>query len=208
MGEQRGMQERYWFAGTSWLVHALGMRRNPMRRPVDFAVAVAMLGLLVAALTVVPLFALSSGKAEYAAQRREAAAAMSSLRVVDAVVLSAPELVGSEPGGGASVRADVRWTGHDGRPRAERAEVPSSSHVGSRVPVSVDGADRVAPTPPTEVTSSASATGTAVGVLVLGLLGCAGIMKTVRAVASGWARRRWEWEWANVEPDWTGPGRG
>lgn len=202
------MKERCRSAGISWLVHALGMRPNPVRRPVDRVVAVAVLGLLVAAVTVVPALALSSGKAEYVAQRREAAAAMSSHHVVDAVVLTAPEAAGSEPGGGASVRADVGWTGHDGRPRAERAEVPSSSRTGSRVPVWVDGADRVAPTPPTEATSSASATGTAVGVLALGLLGCAGIMKTVRAVADGWARRRWEWEWANVEPDWTGPGRG
>lgn len=202
------MKERYWSAGISWLVHALGMRRNPLRRPVDRLVAMALLGLLVVALTVVPMLALSSGEAEYAAQRREAAVMASTQHVVDAVVISAPEMVGSEPGGGASVRADVGWTGDDGRPRAERAEVPSSSHVGSRVPVWVDGADRVAATPPTEATSIASATGTAVGVLALGLLGCAGIMKTVRAVADGWARRRWEWEWANVEPDWTEPGRG
>ncbi|RRO14101.1 hypothetical protein EIL87_20285 [Saccharopolyspora rhizosphaerae] len=202
------MKERYWTAGISWLVHALGMRQNPVRRRVDRLVAVALLGLLVVALTVVPLLALSSGKAEYVAQRREAAVMASSQHVVDAVVLTAPEMVGSSPGGGASVHADVGWTGGDGRSRAERAEVPSSSHVGSRVPVWVDGADRLAPTPPTEVTSIASATGTAVGVLALGLLACAGIMKTVRAVADGWARRRWEWEWVNVEPDWTGPGRG
>ncbi|MEV4729989.1 hypothetical protein [Saccharopolyspora sp. NPDC049426] len=202
------MKERYWSAGISWLVHALGMRRNPLRRPVDRLVAVALLGLLVVALTVVPLLALFSGKAEYAAQRREAAVIASAQHVVDAVVLTNPQMVGSEPGGGASVRAEVGWTGQDGHPRAERAEVPSSSHVGSRVPVWVDGADRVAPAPPTEVTSIASATGTAVGVLVLGLLACVGIMKTVRAVADSWARRRWEWEWVNVEPDWTGPGRG
>ncbi|MEV4729673.1 hypothetical protein [Saccharopolyspora sp. NPDC049426] len=116
--------------------------------------------------------------------------------------------VGVLLGGGASVRADAGWTGHDGHPRAARTEVPSSIHVGSHVPMWVDGADRVAPSPPTEANSIASATGTAVGVLVLGLLGCAGAMKTARAVSDRWARRRWEWEWARVEADWAGPGRG
>ncbi|WP_406690227.1 hypothetical protein REH65_30605 [Saccharopolyspora sp. ID03-671] len=93
------MRERYRSAGISWLVHALGVRRNPVRRRVDRLVGVALFGLLVAALTVVPVLALSAGKAEYAAQRREAAVMASSRRVVDAVVLSDPELVGSEPGG-------------------------------------------------------------------------------------------------------------
>lgn len=202
------MKQRCRSAGISWLVHALGMRPNPVRRPVDRGVAVAFLGLLVAALTVVPALALSSGKAEYLAQRREAAAALSSHHVVDAVVFSTPEMVGSEPGGGVSVRADVGWTGHDGHPRAERAEVPSSSRAGSRVPVWVDAAERVTSPPPTEVASRASATGTVAGVFALGLLGCGGLAKIVRAVADGWARRRWEWEWARVEPEWSrhGPG--
>lgn len=202
------MKERYWSAGISWLVHALGVRRNPVRRRVDRLVGVALLGLLVAALTVVPVLALSAGNAEYAAQRREAAVIASSQRVVDAVVLTDPEMVGSEPGGGASMRADVGWTGHDGLPRAEHAEIPSGSHLGSRFPLWVDAAGHVAPAPPTETTSLASAAGTAVGVLALGLLGCAALMKTVRSVAAAWAWRRWEWEWAQVEPEWSRPGRG
>lgn len=190
------------------LSQVLGMSRNPLRRPVDRVVGGAVLGLLVAALITVPGLAVSSGKAEYLAQRREAAAALSSHHVVDAVVLTTPEMVGSEPGGGASVRADVGWTGHDGHPRAERAEVPSSSRAGHRVPVWVDAVERVTPPPPTEAVSRASATGTAVGVLVLGLLGCVVLMKAARAVADVWVRRCWEREWARVEPDWSAFGRG
>lgn len=202
------MKESCRSAGIGWLARVLGLSPNALRRPVDRVVGGVVLGLLVAALTVVPALAVSSGKAEYLAQRREAAAAMSSHRVVDAVVLTTPEMVGSEPGGGASVRADAVWKGHDGHPRVERAEVSSSSGVGDRVPVWVDAADRVTSAPPTEVASSASATGTVVGVLVLGLLGCVVLMMAVRAVADGWVRRRWEREWARIEPDWSrfGPG--
>ncbi|MDI2030473.1 hypothetical protein QFW96_17710 [Saccharopolyspora sp. TS4A08] len=202
------MRERYRSAGISWLVHALGVRRNPVRRRVDRLVGVALFGLLVAALTVVPVLALSAGKAEYAAQRREAAVMASSRHVVDAVVLTDPELVGSEPGGGASMRADVGWTGHDGLPRAERAELPTGSHLGSRFPLWVDAAGHVVPAPPAETTIRVSAAGAAVGVLGVGVLGCAALMKAVRSVADAWARRRWEWEWAQVEPQWSRPGRG
>lgn len=202
------MRERYRFASVSWLVHVLGMRRNPLRRRVDRVVAVSVLGLLVAAVVVVPLVALSAGRAEYAAQRREASMIANEEHVVDAVVLTEPEVGGVGPGEGANTRADVGWTGTDGRPRAARAEAPSTSHVGTRFPLWVDAGDHVAPVPPTEAASRASSAGTAFGVLVLGLLGCAALMEAARVASDTWARRRWGQEWARVEPDWTRPGRG
>lgn len=202
------MQGRYRCAGISWFVHALGMRRNPLRRRADRVVAVTLLGLLVAALTALPVLALSSGDAEFTALRREAAAMASREHLVDAVVLTGPEVAGSGPGEGASTHADVGWTGLDAHPRVERAEVSAGSHVGSRFPMWVDAGDHVAPAPPTEAASRASAAASAVGVLALGLLGCAGLMKAVRALADAWARHRWEREWARVGPGWTRPGRG
>lgn len=205
---EKGMRERYWFASVSWLVHALGMRRNPLRRRVDRVLAVSVLGLLVVAVAVVPMVALSTGRAEYAAQRHEAAMIASEEHVVDAVVVTEPVVGGAGPGEGARTHADVGWTGADGRPRAARAAVPATSHVGTRFPLWVDAGDHVAPIPPTEAASRASSAGTAFGVLVLGLLGCAALVKAVRVAADTWARRHWEQEWARVEPDWTRPGRG
>ncbi|RRO16941.1 hypothetical protein EIL87_11700 [Saccharopolyspora rhizosphaerae] len=195
-------------AGTSWLVHALGLGQNPVRRRVDRLVAVALLLVLVAGVIGAPVLAVSWGQAEYAAQQREAAVLASSQRVVDAVVLTDPDEVGSEAGGDVSSRADVRWTSHSGLPRVERAEVPPGSDVGEHVPLWVDAADHAAPAPPSDTTIRASAVGTSIGVLALGLLACAGLMKAVRVAGDAWAQRRWAREWERVEQEWSDPGRG
>ncbi|GAA0528253.1 hypothetical protein GCM10011581_31690 [Saccharopolyspora subtropica] len=193
-------------AGARWLVHALGLRPNPLRRRLDRVVAAAVLGMLVVAVSVVPMVALSWGTAAYEADRHAAERAAATRYRVDAVVIEEPTtvvLAVNPEVSSTTHRAPVQWTGTDGAPRAANVEVPPGTTVGSRIPLWIDDADRVTTAPLSEGQVRTSAVALAFGVFLTGEALCAAGIAGVLAAANARADRAWHREWEIVEPKWT-----
>lgn len=107
-------------------------------------------------------------------------------------------------GGDATISAPVRWTGKDGVDRVGDAQVRTGLTAGNTVQIWVDRSNRVVSRP----AGSADA-------IVAGICFGGGLLAVVAAVlAAAWkgVRRwtldrncaRWEREWAQVEPTWSG----
>ncbi|QIZ38675.1 hypothetical protein FDZ84_34390 [Saccharopolyspora sp. ASAGF58] len=192
--------------GASWLSHALSPRPNPLRRRLDRVQALLVLGLLIAALTVVPMVAITWGRATYEANQHAAAVAAATRHEVDAVVIGEPteQVLAANPDFQVtSHRAEVRWAGADGAPRAETVEVPPGSKVGSKIPLWLDAAERVTTAPPSASQVRASAVGFAFGIIFVGEALCFVLIVCVRAMADVRAERAWHREWEIVGPKWT-----
>ncbi|MBB5159702.1 Rv1733c family protein [Saccharopolyspora phatthalungensis] len=196
-------------AGAGWLIHALGLTANPLRRRLDRVAAAAVLGVLIMALTAVPLVAIAWGNAAYQAGQRAAAVAAATRHTVDAVVTGQPTtqvLAVSPDAQVTSHRAEVRWTGADGAPRVETVEVPPGSVVGSKMPLWVDTSERIVAAPPGESQARGSAFGVAFGAILAGEALCVVLIAGVLAIANGCAERAWHREWEIIEPKWTRQG--
>ncbi|MER7078479.1 hypothetical protein SAMN02982929_00782 [Saccharopolyspora kobensis] len=190
---------------AGWLGQTLGLKPNPLRRRRDRIEAVVLLALLVVALAVVPLGALTWGKASYEADVRAAATA-AVRHQVEAVVITEPrmEVVGVNPDFEVNrYRAEARWSGADGTPRVQTIDVGAGGEVGSTIAVWIDDAGHLVEAPRSERQLRAVAVGGAVGVAMTGEAVCVALIACVRAAANARADKAWEREWEIVGPQWT-----
>lgn len=175
-----------------------GLPRRSTDRVED--VAVWLLG---AATLVLIVVAGLTGLAVHGQQIERARSEGISRMQVRAVLLEDVVIVKGERGGDIPVRAEARWPDRDGVQHTGGVIVRRAAVAGEHVDVWVDrsGAIAAPPTRPENVVVTAILA--VVGVLVAGgtvLLAC---WYTVRILIGGWNARRWEQEWARVEPVWS-----
>ncbi|WP_059011132.1 Rv1733c family protein [Streptomyces specialis] len=172
-------------------------RRNPLRRRCD--VAEAWVGLVAGAVMVVgaPAVGVVAFTGATEAMLNDGRGA----RRVAAVVTDAHEAV--TPTGTGRLGA-VRWTAPDGTPGTGFTRLPAGAGPGTGVTVWLDedGAPRGAPPSPAVARTGGAllGTGAAGGVCLLALGARSGARRRLDARRSA----RWEREWAEIAPRWSG----
>ena len=196
-------QRRIELSVLMWL-RRLDFGRNPLRRRVDRLESALLLGVLMAALLVVPAAAALGttihDRAENAATRQRAA-----LRQVQARTLeNTAEIVPSTPGQ-VTTRVRIGWLDPAGSTREGSADVVIGTKAGTELTIWLDRAGAIARAP------RASADSTALGsaaALTLPMLGWPLLWATFRLARRPLDRRRaqdWAREWEQVSPRWTRP---
>ena len=184
------------FAVRFWRLHG---SRNPLRRACDRAEGVLAIVLVLLAL-VAAAFAATLGWAAASAGARRAQQEMSTRHETVAVTVEpAPHPAASvEPWqlAGAGTTVDATWTAPDGKPRVSRVAVPVDTPPGTKVPVWVDHAGNLAPTPfqPAQAIDAGVTTGLLTWLAsMVASGGCYGIVHVLldRHRYALWAR---EWE--------------
>jgi hypothetical protein len=178
--------------------------KRPRSRLTDRAEDVASWVLMSAALLLL-VVAWMSGLA-FHGQLTELAATESTARTeIPAVLLEAvPAAADGQESTGVPVLAAARWIGVDGSPRTGRVSVTSDGQAGSAVSVWIDR-DGTITTPPS-TGADALIGGLLVGfnVLLLGAAVLIGIWAALRRLTASVNAARWEREWAQVGPEWSG----
>ncbi|GGJ02791.1 hypothetical protein GCM10011581_44820 [Saccharopolyspora subtropica] len=188
-------------AHATWLVNALGMSRNPLRRPIDRAAAAISLLLLTAAVVVVPVSALFGVSLHENLTQRAAYAAQTTHRV-DAVLTTAPTM--SVPVSevytqdSISSTAVVEWRTDQGT-RTATMQVPANAAPGDTVPLWIDQAGNRVPPPPTPGSVTVSAVFAALLLLLVLELGCFALISATQRLARRIGMRAWEREWAFLQ---------
>ncbi|GAA4865693.1 Rv1733c family protein [Saccharopolyspora rosea] len=188
-------------AHAGWLVHALGLARNPLRRPIDRVAAAISVLLLLVALAAVPAAAVF-GKTLHERLAERAAVAAATSHPVTAVLLTPPSLSTPASEGynqdSLTSTASVQWQTGSG-PRTETMQVPAGSSRGDTLTIWADQhGDRVPP-PPTQSSVTASAIFAALLVLLIAELACFGLIGGTQHLARLLALRGWEREWAFLQ---------
>ena len=180
---------------------------GPLKRRLDrveFMLRVALAGLLLAA---VPLGLVAGGAA--AARGRAIAAEQLAVRhqVTAHLVMDAdsPRQAPAGPDGSLQLQQSLAvWTDPDGTLRQAVVPAPAGSHAGSSIRLWTDSAGRpvAAPLSTTDIRTRTVAVGvtTALGI---GLVGYVGYLLLVRCALNSRRMRRWERDWAIIEPRWT-----
>ncbi|MEB3368033.1 Rv1733c family protein [Saccharopolyspora mangrovi] len=188
-------------AHAAWLVNALSIGRNPLRRPIDRVAAGLTLLLLMAAMIAIPVSGLFAESMHRDLSERAEHAAASS-RPVNAVVATTPSLsipvseVYSQDS--VSSTAVVEWRNglHEQR---SRVQVPSSAQVGDTVPVWIDQQGNRVPPPPDSRSVAASAVFAALLLLVVLEIGSFTLISAVQAGARRIGMQAWAREWDYVQ---------
>lgn len=188
-------------AHAAWLVNALGIGRNPLRRPIDRLAAGLTLMLLMVAMVAVPVSGMFADSTHRDLSERAEQAARTS-RPVTAVVVAPPSLsipvseVYSQDA--VSSTAEVAWQAglHEQR---SRVQVTSSAKVGDNVEVWVDEQGYRVPPPPDEGSIAASAVFAALLLLVVLEIGSFALIGAVQAGARRIAMNAWAREWDYVQ---------
>jgi hypothetical protein len=120
--------------------------------------------------------------------------------VMATVTRDAPSLAG----GDTTVIAPVRWTGNDGVARVGDAQMPIGLTAGDTVPIWVDRSNRVVgkPVGPADAVIAGACYGAALFAVVAAAL--LAVWKGLRRWILARNCARWEREWAQVEPIWSG----
>lgn len=123
---------------------------------------------------------------------------------VEAVLVTdAPVIEGGKGSAPGVVRVDAHWAAPDGTAHTGRVPAAAGAPAGSVVTVWIDGDGRVT-TPPVDEAGAVVIGGvTAGGLLVAGGALLALCWTAVRFVTGRCNARRWEREWARVEPEWS-----
>jgi hypothetical protein len=177
---------------------------GPLRRRSDRVQALGRL-LVVLSFLVAPLLAVAASSATAAHLRTTAAAEAAERSRTRAVLLEDA----ATPSGGAhdgaaptTVRTRATWPVPGGTSREGHVRVPPLTPAGTVVPVWIDGRGELtaAPLDPSDIPGSAAA------VAMLPLVGVPAAAWTGYALLTfaldARRERRWEQEWAAVEPDW------
>lgn len=123
---------------------------------------------------------------------------------VTATVLETSPLVPSDSGYQPRVPVEATWVGLDGEQRTGRVPVTGGTPAGSEVAVWLDRDGTVVEPPPTGFEVLAAGVLTGVGVLLVGGSVLALVwVKVERAIDEANARR-WDREWDDIGPKWTG----
>jgi hypothetical protein len=124
---------------------------------------------------------------------------------ISAVLLEAsPSSTGGSASVNPAVAAAARWNGPDGAPHTGRVQTVPGTPAGTQVPAWVER-DGTITTRPTSATDAGVA-GVLVGfyALLLGGAVLVGVWIWVCRLTASVNCARWEREWAQVEPDWSG----
>ncbi|MFC7342276.1 hypothetical protein [Saccharopolyspora griseoalba] len=188
-------------AHASWLVNALSISPNPLRRPIDRVAAGITLLLLMGALIAVPASALFAGSLHDDLTDRARAAARES-KPVEAVLATEPAL--SVPVSEAysqdavSSTAVVEW--RDGaQQHRSTVRVPAGAKVGDTATVWVDQQGNRVPPPADGGSLAASAVFAALLLLVILEFGFLSLIAATQHAARRIAMRAWGREWHDFQ---------
>jgi hypothetical protein len=123
---------------------------------------------------------------------------------VRAVLAAAAPAMVDDSGYRLPVGVPATWTGPDGRPHAGSIPVLGPLPAGADVSVWVDEQGSVVDAPPTAIEAAAAAFLTAVFIVACGGGVLAGGWGLARRAIGAANSRRWEREWADVGPRWSG----
>ncbi|WUP40605.1 hypothetical protein OG766_03520 [Streptomyces sp. NBC_00259] len=178
---------------------------NPLRRTSDRIESWCGRVLLFVLALGLPVASVSAGLAAYESSTRIVQAQSAERHALTARVVSDAEGDGAR-GGAKEVRqrAQVRWTGTDGKERTGIARVEAGATAGATVRVWV-GPDGTLRSPPMTA-DNATATGWLVGGMtaVVVTAGAFGARAGMRRLLDRSRAARWDAEWDLVEPVWTG----
>lgn len=184
-------------AHAAWLVNALSISKNPLRRPIDRVAAGITLLLLMGALIAVPASAMFAGSLHADLADRAQAVARQS-KPIEAVLATGPAL--SVPVSEAysqdavSSTAVVEWR-VGAQEHRSTIQVPADARVGDRATVWVDQqGNRVSP-PADAGSLTASAVFAALLLLVILELGLFALIAATQHAARRIGMRHWGREW-------------
>jgi hypothetical protein len=186
-------------SNAAWLVHVLGIRHNPLRRPVDRITGTITALLLAVAFMAVPAIVpfsalLHDGLTQHAARTAAINHPVTAVLTTDAVSNLATN------GGGQNDQGEavVQWTSVSG-PHTATINVPSGSLHGQTVTVWTDQSGELT-TAPADPTSISVTTGfLSLVALLVALGGCAGLIMAVQRTAQRYAQRAWAREWEAMQ---------
>ncbi|MEU8827450.1 hypothetical protein [Streptomyces sp. NPDC048636] len=183
--------------------HARG--RNPLRRRSDRIQTWCTALFLLTLVCGLPFAALGAAGAAYGSQMRVVRAEEAARHQITARLAEAP----ADPGraGRAPRQARVLWTGTDGAHHSGLATVTGGPRPGDAVRVWVDRAGELvrAPASPATARTVGWFTGCLTAAAVV-MLACAARTRTRQVLDRG-RYARWEAEWKEVEPAWSGRNR-
>ncbi|WP_432037197.1 hypothetical protein ABVG11_03675 [Streptomyces sp. HD1123-B1] len=186
---------------------AVARGRNPLRRRSDRIQSWCTALFLLTLVCGVPFAALSVAGAAYDSQLRVVHAEEAARHRVTARLAEDPPDGPRGADGPSTRQARVRWTGPDGARHSGLATVTGGTRAGDAVLVWVDRAGALVRAPASP--STARTVGWFTGALsaAAGLaLTCAARARVRRALDRG-RYARWEAEWKEVEPAWSGRNR-
>jgi hypothetical protein len=170
------------------------------RRPTDRVEDLVAWLLTAAALLVV----VSAGLTGITVHGREAARVDdgSESSQVRAVLLEDAMVTTGDYGMHRLVTVPARWTDRRGLEHTDAVVVTRSARAGTEVTLWIDATGRIAPPPPRPVNAVVGGIVAAIGVLCAGTTLLVAIWLGVRFVIARVNSRRWEQDWARVEPLW------
>jgi hypothetical protein len=121
---------------------------------------------------------------------------------VRAVLLEDAQAVRGERGEYVPVQVAAGWTDRGGVRRTGAVVVSSSASAGEQLDVWVDSSGAIVPAPARPENAVVAGVLAAVGILLAGGTALAVGWYTVRNLVAACNVRRWEREWASVEPLW------
>jgi hypothetical protein len=187
---------------TLWRRLALGA--GPLKRSSDRLQFLARVLLGCTLLMALPI-ALAVGTATHSQAQAEAVAQAAERQLVDATLTEdAPAAASSNNEIVApKVRVAIMWTGPYGVEREGHVAVPAGTRAGEVVHIWIDGEGRPTLRPLSEGDVTARSIGVAMlTYLCLALVAC-GLYLAFRTTLDRGRLRRWDADWAVVEPVWT-----
>ncbi|MDA3646427.1 hypothetical protein LZ318_04245 [Saccharopolyspora indica] len=188
-------------AHAAWLVNALGVKRNPLRRPIDRLAAGITVLLLMAALIMVPVAGMF-GASLHTDLTRRAAESAETTRPVEAVLATGPEMnipvseVYSHDSLSSTAVAEWRI---GLRTHTANVQVPANATAGETVTVWVDQAGDRVPQPPSSGSITTSAIFAALLVLLVAELSCFALIRATQGFARRISARAWAREWLHLQ---------
>ena len=183
---------------------ALVFSHNPLVRPADRALGVAMWVGTVVAMAVVP-FAAATGSVVHARMIESAAVEQQDRHVTAATLLAdAPTAVDFTGSAVKDSSAPASWRGPDGRAHTATISVTSGMHTGDSTPIWVDRDGEVVGAPRTAESAAMDGFGVAFLILSGTGLALAGCYLLLRTALRRRAHREWELRWHEIEPRWSG----
>lgn len=191
----------------AWLGHALGVRRNPLRRTVDRCTASVLALLLAVGLAAIPACAVFGSSWHDRQLRAEATEAAQRYPVV--ATLTGPadiHVTGEATHGNDSVaEAPMRWSDRTGREHSAVVTVPATAVRHNTATLWVDGSGGLPAPSRGRAEVVASAVVVAMGLLLATEIGLLVLATGVRRLSDLYARRAWTHEWEAVAQRGTWP---
>lgn len=171
------------------------------RRPTD-RVEDLVAWLLSAAALLVVVSACLTGVTVHGREAARTDDGRGSVSPVRAVLLEDVTVPTGDYGAHGLATVPARWTDHRGLEHTDAVVVTRSARAGTEVAVWIDATGRITPPPLRPVNPVVGGIAAAVGVMCAGATLLGGIWLGVCFVTARMNSRRWERDWARVEPLW------